>query len=414
MIIKRVSNIFLLMLLSCCAINAQQFKNSATLDTVKQDGFYSIPVTPQLSSYLKNDFSDIRIADEKGEWVPHIVRWPLKNVIIESLISYLPILSKEKNVATTTIIAKNIGKESITNLILGLKNSAATRTVIVSGSDDQVNWFAITDSLVLKPETIIDEPAVSISFPVVNYNFFKIVLFNNRNDPYNIKKIMTEGPAPVHDLDKKRKFITNPPLIFNQSDSANFSLLRIENPEHFHIDKLIIHVASPHFFDRRATLFIGNQNITFHAAQNKQAAENIILSSAGECRYNIKVMNDSILYLLIENRDNPPLKIDSVVTEQTSRELVAYLEKRKQYKILFNDPDAKIPDYDLQKFQNSIPDSLPNLSMGIITTVEPAPGLLQKHEKNFWQQWMWPVIILVLIILLYFTFSLIRDVRKAK
>ena len=42
---------------------AQQFQYRSNLDTVTSSGFYAIPITPELSSHLKTDFSDFRIAD---------------------------------------------------------------------------------------------------------------------------------------------------------------------------------------------------------------------------------------------------------------------------------------------------------------------------------------------------------------
>src|SRR5688500_20351508 len=82
------------LLLSICS-QAQQFHHSCVLDTVKETGFYSIPVSPQLSAYIKTDLSDIRIADEKEQWVPHITKYPGQNRTTDVVYSTLPIIKKE-------------------------------------------------------------------------------------------------------------------------------------------------------------------------------------------------------------------------------------------------------------------------------------------------------------------------------
>ncbi len=82
------------LLVSCCA-TAQQFQYTAMLDTVGKDGFYSIPVSPELSSYIKTDLSDIRIADEKNQWIPHIINWSLKNIDVDNVYYELPVIKKK-------------------------------------------------------------------------------------------------------------------------------------------------------------------------------------------------------------------------------------------------------------------------------------------------------------------------------
>src|SRR5882672_12772849 len=54
-------------------LKAQHFSEKAKLDTVSKTGFYSINITPELSSYLKTDFSDLRIADENEQYQPYVI-----------------------------------------------------------------------------------------------------------------------------------------------------------------------------------------------------------------------------------------------------------------------------------------------------------------------------------------------------
>ncbi|MEJ0104684.1 MAG: hypothetical protein WDO19_19945 [Bacteroidota bacterium] len=96
------------------------------LDTVGKDGFYSIPVSPELSSYIKTDLSDIRIADEKNQWIPHIINWSLKNIDVDNVYYELPVIKKKNTKNSTIIIVNNPGKNNVSNLFLELKNTAAS------------------------------------------------------------------------------------------------------------------------------------------------------------------------------------------------------------------------------------------------------------------------------------------------
>ncbi|MEJ0104683.1 MAG: hypothetical protein WDO19_19940 [Bacteroidota bacterium] len=197
---------------------------------------------------------------------------------------------------------------------------------VISGGDDQKSWFTITDSILLSAPEIIagNKPAFKISFPFVNYNYFKIIIFNGKNDPFNIQEVMNDGPGV---MEKKERFITNPQPIFTQKDTTGFSLIRIENPKPFHFNKLKISVSSPKFFDRRAKLYAGSSAENINSLMRLRPVKEYILTSGNTEDYATSWMKDSLFYLLIENKDNPPLQIKDITTEQISKELIAYLEK---------------------------------------------------------------------------------------
>ena len=53
---------------------AQNFMWETRIDSVQEKGFYSIPLNPEITSRLKNDFSDLRIFDEKNVEIPYLLR----------------------------------------------------------------------------------------------------------------------------------------------------------------------------------------------------------------------------------------------------------------------------------------------------------------------------------------------------
>ena len=402
------NRLLLVCLISSCCGTAQQFHYTASLDLVNQDGFYSIPVTPSLSSCLKTDLNDIRIIDEKGQWIPHIINWSQKNAAITNRYLELPVVKKENNNAATTVIVSNTAKKNLSGIFLLIKNSAAGRTVVVSGSDDKLNWFSITDSISLKASLLSeDKPAFAIAFPVVNYNFFRISVYNGRNDPLNIQKVIYESQD---DHAISESYISNPPLKFNQNDSAGFSVVRIENPDSFHVNRLNLSVSSPKFFERRASLYNGNSGGRIQDLLMTRPLREYILTSAGiKEGYETPCIKSNYFYLLIENRDNPPLKISGIGTEQVRKELIAYLEKGKHYRLLFDDLKAMPADYDLQIFRNEIPRNLMTLNAGEKVVIT---SLVNSNKKIDRKRWIWPVMITVLIIMGFFTWSLVRDMKK--
>ncbi|MDB5280573.1 MAG: hypothetical protein JWR61_5528, partial [Ferruginibacter sp.] len=70
---KWISVFFFNLLCLCCSAQTAGYKYFSLLDTVKQSSFYNIVFTPEISARVKTDYSDIRIVNKEGKWVPHLL-----------------------------------------------------------------------------------------------------------------------------------------------------------------------------------------------------------------------------------------------------------------------------------------------------------------------------------------------------
>ncbi len=83
---KKWSSLLLFCYLSfCCTAQTAGYKFYAPLDSVKTAGFYNIEITPELSAHLKTDYSDLRIVNDSGKWVPHLLRIPANEIVIDAI-----------------------------------------------------------------------------------------------------------------------------------------------------------------------------------------------------------------------------------------------------------------------------------------------------------------------------------------
>jgi len=48
----------------------------AAIERIKESGFYNIVLSPAINAHLKIDYSYLRIANDSGKWVPHLLRMP--------------------------------------------------------------------------------------------------------------------------------------------------------------------------------------------------------------------------------------------------------------------------------------------------------------------------------------------------
>jgi hypothetical protein len=88
------------------------------------------------------------------------------------------------------------------------------------------------------------------------------------------------------------------------------------------------------------------------------------------------------------------------------------LNANEKYSIKTGNKNGTEPDYDLSDFKNNISETLPQTYIYNIQQNSTAKN--QIENKSFWQQgwFMWLCIVLGGITILFFTASLIRDLKE--
>ncbi|CAN5476400.1 hypothetical protein BH11BAC3_BH11BAC3_00060 [soil metagenome] len=406
--LPKIIMIFFVMLLLSFTLAAQQFHFKSPLATVDTTGFYIINVSPEISAYIKPDFSDIRIADDKRQWIPHILKtkWESKNDPSELKLTII------NNTITDSgynyLAVENTTGTTINNLGLYLKNAAVNRTALLSGSNNQRDWYIIDDNILINRsyELARDEYRQELMFPPTAYHFIKLVINNQHLDPLYILRA-TSNPAYTNVL--FNNYIDNPAPSFIKTDSSKKSYLIVSQSKKYHVDKILLDIKGPAFYHREGEISVIN------SGRNKQhfntASSYHFVLNAGTMPAIIlpKTKADSFL-IVIDNGDNPPLKISAIHTQQKQVALISYLEKGKKYELRFSDPDAIFPNYDLQSFQDSIR-QLQSLATGEITPISTSVNPVTPVRKNYW---LWPVILLALAVLSFLSFRLVSDINKQK
>ncbi|HEY8734376.1 MAG TPA: hypothetical protein VIL90_07410, partial [Puia sp.] len=210
--------IWIFLLLFCGTAGAQTFNYRADLDSVKQSGFYAFSITPELSSVLKTDFRDLRIRDKMGNPVPWLVASQIP-LLRPDLLKELDIVQNSTtDSGRSLLIVRNDPKDKIDGFFIRFRNAAVSRTINLSGSHDGAKWYSIIENVSLERRFIQDRDSFleNISFPLSSYAFYRVIIYNGKNDPLDIlsvqKQISKDSPA-VHAL------VQNPPVSFTRKDS---------------------------------------------------------------------------------------------------------------------------------------------------------------------------------------------------
>lgn len=408
---KRISVAFFCMIAVCGTAQTAGYKFYAELDSVKTSGFYNIAITPELSAHVKTDYSDLRIVNDSGKWVPHVLHYPAGERSDLALYMDLRIVKKETAGSFTTVVIA-AGQPVTSNLVLNIRNTAAERFCTLSGSDDNKNWFVINDSILINPAPGEKSTVNSfrIDFPPNNYRFFKIVIDNKNKDPFDIRDALhfTNTSAMIND---KPELLENPKTIIEQKDSGKISYIKVTQQQAFHFSGISLKVDGVKYFSRNVELYIP-ASVTHSFSNPGQLLQNFTVSNNSTLQFYVPLINAGIFYLLIHNEDNLPLKVTAVNTSIGYRYITSYLEQGNKYELIMENASATKPNYDLAGINAKFSDSTPLLSFKKITAYKEAAVTVTPQKNNTWM--LWASIIAVLIVLLVFTKKMMAEVNNRK
>ena len=401
---------FSLITISCSA-QTGGFKFYGKLDTVKTAGFYNVELTPEITARLKTDYSDLRIVNEAGKWIPHVLHAPAYERTAHDVARELKFSITENTKLNTGILIES-SKNKSSNIGLIITNTAAERFCTLSGSDDKSNWFIINDSISLNPipSEKGSENIFRIDFPPNSYSFYKVVIHNNNKDPFNIKGVVEYAPAPEI-KNPLNKLNENPAATIQQKDSGKISYIKISQQLPFHFDNISLQLSGVKYYNRKVDLYIPDAGN--HSFSNPgELLRSFIVSNNSTLQFTVPLTKASVLYLLINNEDNLPLVVKSVKTSCSNHYITTYLENAGNYTLIMDNKAAVLPNYDLTELNTNIPDSIPFLHVGKITPAKENDAPVTTEKNNKWMLWF--AIAAALIILLFFSYKMLTEVDKRK
>lgn len=408
---KKLINFLLFGLISFyCSAQTEGYKFYSKLDSIKTSGFYNIEVTPELSAHVKTDYSDLRIINGSNKWVPHVLQAPAYEIYAIPVTMNLKFSIIETSQANTAILIES-SKNITSNIGLIITNTAAERFCTLSGSDDKKNWFVINDSILLNPAAVDNatENIFGINFPATSYRFYKVLIHNNGKDPFNIKGVVGNWGGgitnPMHQLNE------NPVTTIQQKDSGKISYIKITQQQPYQFDNISLQLSGVKYYNRKVDLFIPyTDNHSF--ANPGQLLQSFTVSNNSTLKFNVRLTKASVSYLLINNEDNLPLTIKEAKTACSNHYITAYLDSGINYSLLMDNEDAVMPNYDLSKLNSKIPDSISFLQFGKITAFAEIKPVVIAAKNNNWVLWF--AIAAALLILLFFTYKMLKEVDKRK
>lgn len=421
----RLSLILLLCAVSAAApVTAQHFSWKSRLTPVTNTGFYTIPLSPELTALSQDHWRDLRLMDDKGKEIPYLLKQSEGHLSSAPFVSY-DITHQEANDSLQYIVIANAAKARIDHILLEMANADATRTLSVSGSNDQRVWYVVKDDAYFNAPTGATDDRLykEVAFPLTNYVFYKITIHNGRQQPLNI----TRAGYLEQQQTIQAAYSRVPGISFTQKDSSDkTSYIRISCTPANRIDRLVLHIGSPARYHRSGTIAIVRMaeaaaNETGSSAYKRRIgreADRVELSSDREPVIDLSAAADGAKYsgfeLTLFNQDNQPLHIDSISACQAGAFLVAELEKGKTYDLYFGDTALSLPEYDIVYFQNKIPENSSSIAAGPVTVNEHNDPAVVKASRDNSRYLVWAGLGIAGIAIAFMTTRMLRDMNKGK
>ena len=188
------------------------------------------------------------------------------------------------------------------------------------------------------------------------------------------------------------------------------SLVTITLPSSEKIAYLEINAEGQKFFKRFGQLtFFNDVNHRRKKRRKSNQKVDVELNSEKTLKVFLDEPKVKSLSLIIENEDNPPLRITNVVVKQKQHYLIAYLEKNQDYKIVFGNHAISSPNYDLEYFTVKLPKQLKKTVISNIHRKSPAIS-----NDSFYKRpvFIWTTIVIVIGILGFATLKMVKDLNK--
>lgn len=400
-----------LALLFIANLSFGQYQTTGKIKQVSQSGLHEIVLSPEIRSFSKQDLSDIRIFDSKGNEIPYFIQ--SNNTVSSNSFQEYTIVSKTVYPKkSTSIIIEIPSKEHNNQLSLFIANADVEKKYSISGSDNQKEWFGISDSQTLYDLNSTSETNVikTISYPLSTYHYLKIDFDDRKTLPINVLKLGNFNTQ----LQKSTLQEINPKKSLTKE-------IRAEKETQIHIlfdapqviNQVSFEILKPTYYKRTAVLY---KKVRREIKRKSQLIDEEIISfelnSNSKNTFSIPELFEKEFFIKIENHDNQPLVISKIRYFQKPISIVTDLNSDENYSIKTGNKNLTEPDYDLSSFKNNIAVNLPQTTLYDIQQKTAVKS--QIVNKSFWQQssFMWFCIVLGGITILFFTVSLVKDLKS--
>lgn len=381
----------------------------ANIQLVDATGYYQVQLSPELLGTVVRNCIDLRIKDEKGEEQPYFITQESENSVKQVFIAYPIVRQVIRPGGLSELVFKNNNNEAIDRISLLVNSADVVKELSLSGSDNLQHWFVVKDKDWLHGLGGGNKTTVlkMLRFPKSSYTYFKLTFNDSTSLPLQIKSVGNYNTTSKLTGTTSYQFKE-----ITQVDSAGKTYVQLNAKSNTYLEKLNIYASGTSYFDRNAKVIIKRKEL------NKKKQPYIVTDVLGSFRLKSDDVNEIKLgrqqlqhyTVVIDNLDDKPLVIDSVVASYKNKYAVVKLTIGEQYTMTWGDENTRKAKYDITKFTDKIRPiaTIQHQKVNRINTMSTATI----NQKQWWQTStiIWVIIVIVGSLLAFVAFKIVKEI----
>ena len=406
---RRNKCITFIILLACTPSYGQmeqyQFKR---LVTGVNNQWHTVPLPDSIFGKVSNNLSDIRIYGLAGDKdtieVPYLLR--INSEKITSTAINFNIVNNSHNHNGYYYTFEVATEAVIDQIKLDFEERNFDWKIELQGSQQQEEWFTLVNDyriLSVKNEWT-DYQFTTIALPSSKYRFFRLLIKSDKNPNLITAQIsmneIVEG-----------KFINYPVKAKNiqGNKSERTTEITLDLAKAVPISSISLGVQEEYDYYRPITISHITDSIKTERGW-KYNYNNLLsgtLSSLEESSMDFPSTIVQKMKITVYNGDNQPLNFGNIEVKGFLHELVARFTAEATYYLTYGNNHVAMPNYDIAQFSKNIPEILTPLKVGREQELKKLQ-LLEKKPIFKNKAWLWGIIVLIVIVLGWFSLTMIK------
>lgn len=371
--------------------------------------WHSITLPNALFKNTQRSLNDLRIYGIKGKdtiEVPYILEQSADQVI-ESETAF-SIINQSNNPLGYYYTFQSRATTPINQIRLSFGQRNFDWKVSLEGSNNNSEWFTILKDYrilsILNNNT--DYHFSQLNFPNANYGYFRILVKANEQPELKAAKILKTDTLKGIDTAVR---VQSYQLSNDSKNKVSIIEVCLANPSPLSYLKLNVQSDLDFYRPFKIECVTDSFKTDKGMQYNYQTLYQGTLSSIEKTAFNFSNTLTARLRITIENNDNKPLRLNSILLKGPISELIARFEKTDyQYALYYGDKNASAPSYELKNFESKIPIGITALTMGdeqqntIFDTKKEIPLFENKV-------WLWGLMALIICLLGFFAFKMLKS-----
>lgn len=349
---------FICALLAAFSISHAQIIYEAPLPDVRQETYYDLVLSPEVTSRLTSQAENLRLLDSNGVEIPYLFD-SQEHAQLDVNLKWYPVRGERyRRRRYTRSVFENPRRDAIDEMVLKVRNADVTQHFWLSGSDDLNRWHIIKEDFVYDRAYDLASTynLITLQFPPVDYRYYKVEIRHYWREPI---EIMGAGYYKVDA--QEGRYLEVPGVRVTQTDDPleRRSHVEVDLGGMHYVDRLHLQVDGPERYHRNALL------------EGEGLHREVVLSSKEVTRFSFEGLRANKLRFTIENLDDQPVKVVRARAYQLRRSVTARMRPGMEGRAVVYREGERAPAYDLVHFAGELPRRRPVVRLDSLQALPP-------------------------------------------